>query len=75
MFVRTARPAVTWLRAPGMLQADLGIETVIDHGLRQLNVNRVDAKFLNLAKPGFVSMMGDVEETDRARKCYEIAKR
>ena len=31
--VRTARPAVTWLRAPGMLQASHGIEHVIDNAI------------------------------------------
>ena len=50
--VRTAHPSVTWLRAPGMLQAAFAIERVIDHGLRKFKFDQADGRAINFARPG-----------------------
>ena len=52
ILVRTAHPSVTWLRAPGMLQAAFAIERVIDHGLRKFKIDQANGRAINLARPG-----------------------
>ena len=75
IYVRTARPAVTWLRAPGMLQACLGIEHIMDHGIRKFDLNPYQTRYINLARPGFVNLMGVEETTDRCTKTFETMQR
>ena len=74
VYVRTARPAVTWLRAPGMLQAALVIEAVIDHGIREFNLDQYQSRLVNLVKPGFTPLVGVPETTDRASATFETFK-
>ena len=71
--VRTARPSVTWLRAPGMLQADLAIDRVVEHGIRKLklDVDSITAMKANLAKPGDTNIPGVPDNTDRTVKVFD----
>ena len=69
--VRTARPAPTWLRAPGMLQAALAIERVIDNGLRLLSVDQASGRLANHAVPGFINLSGEEEKTTRINELFQ----
>ena len=69
--VRTARPAPTWLRAPGMLQAALAIERVIDNGIRLLSANQASGRLANHAAPGFVTLSGEEEKTTRINDLFQ----
>jgi len=63
--VRTATPAVTWLRAPGMLQAASVIALIVDEGVSGVLPDYLESYKSCLMPKGFMNLMGSVESTDR----------
>jgi len=63
--VRTATPAVTWLRAPGMLQAASVIALIVDEGVSGVLPDYLESYKSSLMPKGFMNLMGSVESTDR----------
>ncbi|CAG5108120.1 Oidioi.mRNA.OKI2018_I69.chr1.g3642.t1.cds [Oikopleura dioica] len=63
--VRTASPAVTWLRAPGMLQASSVLALIVDEGVSGVLPDYLESYKSCLMPKGFMNLMGSVESTDR----------
>lgn len=73
--VKTNKPPSTFMRAPGILCSAYFMEHVFNTAARELKLDPLHIRTINLIDNGFVDMWGRTEVGDRVRFNFEQVKR